>query len=74
MKDFKEYKRGKYTIMEWEDGEKWWLFNRVFHREDGPAKVEYSNGPKEWWLDGKVYSEKSWKKEMRKRKLKALGI
>jgi hypothetical protein len=28
----------------------------VFHREDGPA-VEWLNGSKEWWLNGKIHRE-----------------
>ena len=26
----------------------------ILHREDGPA-VEYSNGDKEWWINGRVH-------------------
>ena len=29
-----------------------WYLNGQLHREDGPA-VEYANGTKEWWVDGK---------------------
>ena len=31
------------------------------HREDGPA-VEYSNGDKEWWINGKQHSFNSFLK------------
>ena len=34
-----------------------WYKNDQLHREDGPA-VEYTNGTKEWWLNGKPLSEK----------------
>ncbi len=27
-----------------------------YHRTDGPA-VEYSNGSKEWWINGKLHRE-----------------
>lgn len=28
----------------------------VLHREDGPA-VEWENGDKEWWINGKLHRE-----------------
>ena len=39
------------------DGNKLW-YNDVgqIHREDGPA-FEAVNGSKEWWLNGKQYTE-----------------
>ena len=40
-----EYKN--YTVWRNEAGE--------LHREDGPA-VKWSDGDKEWWLNGKCYS------------------
>jgi len=76
---FKQHKEGKYTIREFDDGEKWWTCREMYHREDGPAK-EYVNGMKEWYLNGNRYTEENWNKqpvvkyEMRKRKLKVLGI
>ena len=33
-----------------------WKLNGNLHREDGPA-IEYANGTKEWWLNGKQYTE-----------------
>jgi hypothetical protein len=33
-------------------GSKRWLFNGVYHREDGPA-FEGIDGRKSWWLNGK---------------------
>ena len=34
-------------------GQYWrWLLNGKLHREDGPA-IEYANGTKEWYVDGK---------------------
>ncbi len=38
-------------IIEWESGGKWWYKNGWFHRKDGPAVI-YSDGDKEWWLNG----------------------
>jgi len=71
--NFKEYKKGEYTIWECADGEKEWYLNGELHREDGPA-VNDCDGDKEWWLNNKQYTEKEWKYEMRNRKLEALGI
>jgi hypothetical protein len=42
-----------------EDGGKYYYSDRemtVRHREDGPA-VEYSNGDKTWWYNGKCHRE-----------------
>ena len=42
-----------------EDGDKLYYSDRemtVLHREDGPA-VEYEDGYKEWWLNGKLHRE-----------------
>lgn len=36
------------------NGSKCWYKEGKTHREDGPA-VEYYNGTKEWWIDGKEY-------------------
>jgi len=60
----------------WEraNGDKVWYLNGRLHREDGPA-MDYGDGEKSWWLNGVNYPlEKEWKREMRKRKLKALGL
>jgi len=59
--------------IESESGEKAWYIKGKLHREDGPAKT-WEDGDKEWWLNEKEYSEVGWKKEIRKRKLKALGL
>jgi hypothetical protein len=46
--------------MSMEDGVTIWrLPNRNVHREDGPA-VEYTNGSKQWRLDGKYLSFDQW--------------
>ncbi len=61
--------------VEWKSGyfigEKWWYINGNRHREDGPA-VEYTNGNKEWYLNGIEYSEEEWLQEITKVKLKRI--
>ena len=42
-------------------GNKYWFYNKKLHRADGPA-VEYLNGKREYWLDGKRYTEKYYNK------------
>ena len=37
-------------------GNKRWMLNGKFHREDGPA-VEWSDGMKEWRLNGILHRE-----------------
>ena len=38
-----------------ESGDEFWMLpNRDYHKEDGPA-VEFSDGDKEWWLNGKLH-------------------
>lgn len=34
----------------------YWLVNGKFHRDDGAA-CEYSDGYREWWINGKFISE-----------------
>jgi len=50
-----------------------WYKHGKFHREDGPACV-YKTRPPKWFLDNVEYTEKKWKKEIRKRKIKELGL
>lgn len=38
-------------------GNKYWYNQGKRHRTDGPA-VEFSNGSKEWWIDGEQLTEK----------------
>jgi len=38
-------------------GNKYWYDQGKRHRIDGPA-VEFSNGIKEWWIDGEQLTEK----------------
>lgn len=37
-------------------GNKFWYLNDKRHREGGPA-IEYADGYKEWWLNGKKVTE-----------------
>jgi len=75
----KTYKDGKYTVTEYTEYNtdrvmvRIWDLNGKRHRENGPA-MEYSYTSNSWCLYGKLYGEEGWKKEMRKRKLEALGI
>ena len=59
------YKINKYGT------KRWYNSKREFHREDGPA-VEYANGYKVWYLNGKKYSQEEWLTKMRKIKLAKL--
>ena len=45
--------------------------NGKLHRESGPA-IEYSYGDKEWYINGKQYTEKEYKYKTRSIKLKKL--
>ena len=68
-------KKGKYTIITWEDGSIWWTIgglDYILHREDGPA-VSFE-GYDEWYLNDQSYNEKEWLLETRRRKLKAMNI
>ena len=40
-----------------ENGNKQWMLNGKFHRADGPA-VEWADGYKAWYLNGKEVTEK----------------
>ena len=45
-----------------DSGDRYWMINAdedgdlIYHREDGPA-IEYVNGYKEWYLNGKRHRE-----------------
>ena len=53
--------------VEYENGDKLWFFNGVFHRENGPAAI-YMNGIKSWVLDGYNFSEANFNAEIARRK------
>ena len=42
----------EYTVKVHDSGNKYWFLNGARHREDGPA-IEYANGSKEWYKNGK---------------------
>ena len=42
-----------------------WRLNGNLHREDGPA-IEYANGTKYWWLNGKEYTEEEFNRATKK--------
>ena len=44
-----------------------WLVNGELHREDGPAIVR-KGGSKEWWMNGKKYSEEEFSNWLSKKK------
>jgi hypothetical protein len=52
-----------YEVKVFSDGTKKWYLNGKCHREDGPA-IEYSYGPKFWFLNDVKYSEEKYKKKL----------
>jgi len=65
---------GKYDVSMSANGQEIWLYKGKCHREDGPAFI-HARGDKTWYLHGEPFdSEEEHKIEMRKLKLKALGI
>ena len=46
----------EYTVRVYADGDKHWLLNGKFHREDGPA-IEFVDGSKFWYLGDKLHRE-----------------
>ena len=51
--------------VEWPNGTKMWYKNGKKHRIDGPA-CERNKGMQFWYINDKRYSEKQYKKEVRK--------
>jgi len=68
-------KVGKYTVDLVEGFVEVWYYKAQRHREDGPAEKD-RRYPMDasYYLNDKSYSKKNWEAEIRKRKLKALGI
>jgi len=52
-----------YKVKVYPDGSEDWRLNDERHRENGPA-ITYTNGAKEWWLNGKQMSEEEHKAAM----------
>jgi len=75
LKETFRYKDGFSHVIETDDGEKFW-YNAKFskHREDGPAEEYNGHGTDRYYLHGREYSKEAWTFEMRKSKLKVLGI
>ena len=44
---------------------RYWYLNDKLHRENGPA-VEYADGTKVWYLNGRCYTESDYWKELQK--------
>jgi hypothetical protein len=52
----------EYTVKVYATGTIWYL-NDKLHREDGPA-IEYADGYKAWWLNGKRLTKEEHKEAM----------
>ena len=50
---------------------KYCFLEGMWHKEDGPA-IEYANGDKQYYLNEKHYTEETWRKEVRRRKLEKI--
>jgi hypothetical protein len=50
-------------------GDKCWYLHGNLHREDGPA-IEYANGTKYWYLDGKPVNVQTQEQFLRMMKMK----
>jgi hypothetical protein len=63
MCDWKPHKQRVETRVD-EFGTKWTFLDGKYHCEDGPA-VEYPNGTKSWYLNGKKLSFEDYIQELR---------
>ena len=52
----------EYKIKIYEDRTEWYNLKGQLHREGGPA-IEYANGTKSWYLNGKEYTETEFNKK-----------
>ena len=64
------YKNRKYhrlngPAIEYVDGDSMWFKDGLFHRTNGPA-IEWADNAKEWWVEGDEYSERKFKKIVKK--------
>ena len=50
-------------IVEFPNGDKYWLLDGKYHRVDGPA-IEISNGANYYWLNDKWYTEEDYNKKI----------
>jgi hypothetical protein len=53
----------EYRVQVVADGSKFWYLKDKLHREDGPA-IEWANGYKSWYLNGKYMTEEEHKAAM----------
>jgi len=51
----------EYKVKVYEDRTEWFNLEGELHREDGPA-IEWCDGGKEWYLNGKRLSEEEFNK------------
>lgn len=58
----------EYTVKVYPNGSKFWWLNEELHREDGPA-IEWSDGRKEWHLNGVELSEQEFNTRMKTKEL-----
>ena len=49
----------EYTVRVYANGTKYWHQKNRLHCEHGPA-IEYANGSKAWYLDGKKLTKEEW--------------
>jgi len=52
-------------------GNKFWMLNGDYHREDGPA-IEWTDGDESWFILGKLYTKEGYLKKMRQLKIELL--
>ena len=63
-----------YTVKVSEGGTKYWLNEKgQRHNEHGPA-IEYADGSKSYYVNGKYYSHEAWKRKVEKSKVKELTV
>ena len=62
-----DFGNGKFSVT-LSDGTIKHYFNKVLHNDDRPA-IEYTDGAKAWYLNGKEYSEEEFNKIMKQKKL-----
>lgn len=63
-----------YNKGEWNQITVWTNQSGEYHREDGPAVLRFASFTKEWWIEGKNFSnEDEFKKEIYKRNLQKLN-
>lgn len=51
----------------WYAKRRWWNLKKRLHRINGPA-IEYLNGHKRWFLNGREYDEAGWRRRVSRNK------